>query len=114
VHLPRRIAGALDLSRHEAFAQGVAAGLSATKAYQLAYGRRGDGATRASAARLLANVSVQGRIIELRAAAAAEAKASLARLIPLLEARGRATIEGGDLRGGIKILERLAQIAEAS
>jgi hypothetical protein len=50
---------------------------------------------------------------ELKAAAASKAQASLTTLIPLLEAKSRAAIEDGDLRGGIKILERLAQIAEA-
>jgi hypothetical protein len=58
-------------------------------------------------------VSVQGRITELKAAAAGEAQASLAALIPLLEAKGIAVIEAGNLREGTKILERLAKIAKA-
>ena len=108
----RKSVGRLHRSRHEMFAQAVAAGKSASQAYAMAYGRKSDPATRASAARLLATVSIQCRIAELRTATASKAQASLAMLIPLLEATGRAAIERGDLREGTKILERLAQIAE--
>jgi hypothetical protein len=59
-------------------------------------------------------VSVQERISELKAAGASEAHVSLTSLIPLLEARGRAVIKAGDIIEGIKILERLARIANGS
>lgn len=51
-------------SKHEHFAQGVAKGLSATRAYTSA-GYSSKGAT-ASSTRLLANASVRARIVELQ------------------------------------------------
>ena len=68
--------GPLPSPRHELFAQAVASGMSASKSYALAYCRPPNGATRASAARLLTNANVRGRIAELRAEAAEQAKAS--------------------------------------
>src|SRR5688572_8248231 len=82
--------GALRLHRHEQFAQAVAAGFSATRAYARAYARESDRATRAAAARLLANVNVARRIAELREAAAKDAEACLSTLVPMLEVRARA------------------------
>src|SRR5687767_9706101 len=100
--------------RHEAFAQGVAAGLSGARAYAFAYSRKNDGASRASAVRLLANVNIQNRIAELRTEAASQAEASLARLIPLLEERARAEINAGNLRDAIVVLERLTKVASGT
>ena len=54
--------GPLPSPRHELFAQAVASGMSASKSYALAYYRPRNGATRASAARLLTNANVQRRI----------------------------------------------------
>jgi hypothetical protein len=103
--------GPLQLSRHEAFAQAVATGLSATRAYAMAYGRDSDPATRASAARLLANVNIQGRIAELRDAAANEAEACLSKLIPMLERKAQAEIRAGHLRSALNVLKRLKRIS---
>ena len=75
--------GPLPSPRHEMFAQGVASGWSAAKAYALAYSRPRTGATRASAARLLTDVNVKHRIAELRREAATQAKASLQALVPV-------------------------------
>jgi hypothetical protein len=47
--------GPLPSPRHELFAQAVASGMSASKSYALAYSRPRNGATSASAARLLTN-----------------------------------------------------------
>src|SRR5215204_1472921 len=74
----------------EAFAEGVACGVSAAKRYAMAYARPPNGATRASAARLLTNANVKRRIGELRFEAAEQAKASLRVLFPALEERARA------------------------
>jgi hypothetical protein len=104
----------LKLWRHEAFAQGVAAGLSATRAYAQAYGRKSDPATRASAARLLANVNIQRRIAELRDAAAREAEACLSKLVPLLESAATDQIMRGHLGSASKALQRLEMIAKGS
>jgi hypothetical protein len=51
--------GPLPSPRHELFAQAVASGMSASKSYALAYYRPRNGATRASAARLLTNVNAK-------------------------------------------------------
>ena len=64
----------LPSARHEAFAQAVASGMSASKAYSLAYARPRNGATRSSAARLLTKANVRRRIAELRCEAAEQAK----------------------------------------
>jgi hypothetical protein len=52
-------------ARHEAFAEAVASGMAASKAYSLAYARPRNGATRSSAARLLTKANVRPRIAEL-------------------------------------------------
>ena len=101
----------LPSPRHELFAQAVASGMSASKSYALAYSRPRNGATRASAARLLTNANVRHRISELRAAAADQAKASLQALIPALDERARAAISTGRLREAVEILKRLTEIA---
>ena len=58
--------GPLPSPRHEVFAQAVACGMSASQGYALAYSGPRNGATRASAARLLTNANVKHRIAELR------------------------------------------------
>ena len=100
--------GPLHSPRHELFAQAVASGWSAAKAYALAYSRPRTGATRASAARLLTDVNVRLRIAELRAQAAEQA---LQALIPALEARARAAMSAGRTKEAVSILDRLAEIA---
>jgi len=111
--LPRSwlMIGTLPSSRHEVFAQAVASGMSASKSYALAYSRPPNGATRASAARLLTNANVKHRVAELRRGAAEQAKASLQALIPALDERARAAIATGRMREGVEILKRLAEIA---
>jgi hypothetical protein len=101
----------LPSPRHELFAQAVASGWSAAKAYALAYSRPRTGATRASAARLLTDVNVRRRIAELRAQAAEQAKASLQALIPALDERARAAMSAGRTKEAVSILHRLAEIA---
>ena len=59
--------GPLPSPRHELFAQAVSSGMSASKSYALAYSRPRNGATRASAARLLTNANVKHRIAETSA-----------------------------------------------
>ena len=103
--------GPLPSPRHELFAQAVASGMSASKSYALAYSRPRNGATRASAARLLTNANVKHRIAELRRGAAEQAKASLQALIPALDERARAAISTGRLREAVEILKRLTEIA---
>ena len=103
--------GPLPSPRHEMFAQGVASGWSAAKAYALAYSRPRNGATRASASRLLTNANVKHRIAELRRGAAEQAKASLQALIPALDERARAAIATGRMREAVEVLKRLAEIA---
>ncbi len=97
--------------RHEAFAEAVASGMSASKAYSFAYARPRNGDTRASAARLLTDANVRQRVAELRTEAAAAAQASLSLLIPVLEKRARAAISAGQLTEAFGIIERLAEIA---
>ncbi len=97
--------------RHEAFAEAVASGMSASKAYSLAYARPRNGATRASAARLLTHANVRRRVAELRIEAAAAAQASLRLLIPALEKRAQAAMSAGQMREAFGIIERLAEIA---
>lgn len=58
---------ALENSRHEKFAQGLAQGMSAAEAYKAA-GYNGD---RTAASRLSTNVNVQARVVELTERAAA-------------------------------------------
>jgi hypothetical protein len=103
--------GPLHSPRHELFAQAVASGWSAAKAYALAYSRPRNAATRASAARLLTNAHVKHRVAELRREASEQAKASLQALIPALEERARATIATGRMREAVEVLKRLAEIA---
>src|SRR3954465_12693152 len=103
--------GPLASPRHEVFAQAVASGMSASQGYALAYSRPRNGATRASAARLLTNANVKHRIAELRRGAAEQAKASLQALIPALDERARAAISTGRLREAVEILKRLTEIA---
>ena len=97
----------LPSPRHELFAQAVASGWSAAKAYALAYSRPRNGATRASAARLLTNANVKHRIAELRLEAAEQAKASLQVLLPALEERARAAMAAGRMREAVSIVGRL-------
>jgi len=103
--------GPLPSPRHELFAQAVASGMSASKSYALAYSRPRNGATRASAARLLTDANVKHRIAELRRGAAKQAKASLQALIPALDERARAAIATGRMREAVEVLKRLAEIA---
>ena len=103
--------GPLPSPRHEAFAQAVACGMSASQGYALAYSRPRNGATRASAARLLTNANVKHRIAELRRGAAEQAKASLQALIPALDAHARAAISTGRMREAVEILKQLGEIA---
>ena len=101
----------LPSPRHELFAQAVASGMSAAKSYALAYSRPRNGATRASAARLLTNANVKHRVAELRRDAAEQAKASLQALIPALDERARAAIATRRMREAVEVLKRLAEIA---
>jgi len=103
--------GPLPSPRHEMFAQAVSSGMSDAKSYALAYCRPPNGATRASAARLLTNANVKRRIAELRRGAAEQAKASLQALIPALDERARAAIATGRMREAVEVLKRLAEIA---
>jgi hypothetical protein len=105
------VVGPLPSPRHEVFAQAVACGMSASQGYALAYSRPRNGATRASAARLLTNANVKRRIGELRLEAAEQAKASLRVLIPALEERAHAAMAAGRMREAISIIGRLAHIA---
>jgi len=89
----------------------IASGMSASKSYALAYSRPPNGATRASAARLLTNANVKRRIGELRLEAAQQAKASLQVLLPALEERARAAMAAGRMREAANIVGRLARIA---
>ena len=98
-------------ARHEAFAQAVASGMSASKAYSLAYARPRNGATRPSAARLLTKANVRRRIAELRCEAAEQARASLRILIPALEERARIAISDGRLKNAVRLLQQLADIS---
>ena len=100
----------LPLPRHEAFAQGVAAGLSASRAYAQAYGRKLSGSTRSCGARLLASVSIRLRIHEIRAAAAIDAQAALSRLVPQLEERIQQELANGSMRRALTMTERLARL----
>ncbi len=100
--------------RHEAFAQGVAAGLSASQSYAQAYGRERDGTTRACGARLLANVSIQQRIAEIRTAAASDAGAVLSSVIPGLEVLIKREIAKGGTERALGFAERLARLVEAA
>ena len=103
--------GPLPSPRREVFAHAVASGMSASKSYALAYSRPPNGATRASAARLLTNANVKRRIGELRLEAAQQAKASLQVLLPALEERARAAMAAGRMREAASIVGRLARIA---
>ena len=103
--------GPLPSPRHEMFAQGVVSGMSAAKSYALAYCRPPNGATRASAARLLTNANVKRRIAELRAEAAEQAKASLQVLIPALEEQARAAVKAGRPIEASTLVRRLQEIA---
>jgi hypothetical protein len=96
---------------HELFAQGVAAGLSASRAYALAYGREADGATRASAVRLLGNASVQRRIAEIRRNGEALALRSLLNVVPLLERQVRAAARDGKFSQAMNALTQIARKA---
>ena len=101
----------LTSARREAFAAAVAAGMPASRAYAFAYARARNGATRASAARLLTDAHVSGRIAELRLQGAKRARASLQLLLPELEQRARAAMAAGRLREAARTLQRLASIA---
>jgi hypothetical protein len=101
----------LPSPRHELFAQAVASGMSASKSYALAYSRPRNGATRASAARLLTNANVRRRIAKLRVEAAEQAKASLRVLIPALEEQARAALTAGRSREASTLVRRLQEIA---
>jgi hypothetical protein len=101
----------LPSPRHETFAQAVASGMSASKAYSVAYARPRNGATRSSAARLLTKANVRRRIAELRCEAAEQARASLRILIPALEECARIAISAGRLNNAVRLLQQLADIS---
>jgi phage terminase small subunit len=67
----------LKNSRHERFAQGLAAGKSATEAYELA-GYRGD---RTAASHLLTNVNIRARVTQPQNVAAEETGVTIDTLI---------------------------------
>jgi hypothetical protein len=74
--------------KHELFAQALAKGENATKAYQSA----GFKGSRANASRLKANSNVAARVLELSVAGAKSAEVSVASLLAELEdARAKAT-----------------------
>lgn len=82
---------ALDNSRHERFAQEVAKGGPAGRAYEAAgYAARGDSADQA-ASRLLGNVKVAERVRELQAASADEAVITAADVLRGLRAEAENT-----------------------
>lgn len=68
---------ALENARHEAFAQGIAKGLSADEAYASA----GYKANRGNATRLKANESIVSRVAELVGAGAKRAEVDVARVL---------------------------------
>lgn len=68
---------ALSNARHEAFAQGVAKGLSASEAYIAA----GYKESRSAASRLSANVNIEARIAELVGRGAEKAEVNVARVL---------------------------------
>jgi hypothetical protein len=83
---PAVIGTALPNSRHEIFAQHVAAGHSLTESYRIAgYSDNSDTAVRAHSCRLASAHHVQARIRALREAAAERAEISIASRMALLD-----------------------------
>jgi phage terminase small subunit len=86
----------LKNSRHELFAQEIAKGRSQREAYQAAgYVTKSDGATDASASRLLSNAKVASRIRELQTEAAKSIEVTVSSLIAEAES-ARALAESKD------------------
>jgi phage terminase small subunit len=86
----------LKNSRHELFAQEIAKGRAQREAYQAAgYLTKSDGATDASASRLLSNAKVANRIRELQTEAAKSIEVTVNSLIAEAE-RARALAESKD------------------
>ncbi len=89
----------LKNARHEAFAQGVAKGLTAEAAYEAA----GYVRSRSAASRVSTNVNVKARIAELVGAAAEKAEVEIERVLAELARIGFSDVrqffnEGGQLR----------------
>lgn len=89
----------LTNARHEAFAQGLAKGLSASEAYVAA----GYKESRSAASRLSTNVNIEARVAELVGKGAAKAETTVARVLQELGRIGfsdlrRVFTDGGHLR----------------
>lgn len=76
----------LENEKHELFAQGVAKGLTFTKAYEKAGYEANPDSAKANASRLLTNANVSDRVAELQEMAAQRTLVSIERLTDELEA----------------------------
>jgi hypothetical protein len=97
--------------RQEAFAQGVAAGKSASAAYAAAYGRAADTTSRVNGKRLLTNANVRGRIDQIRDEASARAHPTLQKLFKDLEEAALRDIHSSSLRSACKKAEQYSKMA---
>lgn len=96
---------ALENSRHEKFAQGLAQGMSAAEAYTAA-GYKGD---RTAASRLSTNVNVQERVAELQERAAASVSLSREWVMEQLIDNASLAKENGDWAPANRALELLGK-----
>ena len=82
----------LKNARHERFAQQIAQGKSAVEAYRLAGYRAANKSGEAASSRLLRNVKVQQRVVELQQKVARKAEITLESLLQEAETQRKAAL----------------------
>ena len=93
--------------KHELFAQALAKGENATKAYQSA----GFKGSRANASRLKANSNITARVLEIQGLAAAGAKITLEGLLDELEHARQRADSLGQLSASVRAISEKARLA---
>ena len=102
---------ALENVRHERFAQELAQGKSQTEAYLAAGYSANEEAARRAASRLLTNVDITNRVIELQKAAAVKSGVTLQWLLEQCQEIVREARENADFSAASMTVERAAKIA---
>lgn len=102
---------ALENPRHELFAQEVAKGKSQDEAYKLAGYNVSDRSARAAASRLLTDVNITNRVIEIQKQAAVKSGVTLQWLLDQAQGIIEDARAAADFSAASQTLERAAKIA---
>jgi hypothetical protein len=95
--------------RHEAFAQRIAAGASATAAYAHAYGRPRDNVAAVRGGKLIRNVNIRERAMALEAESALAALPTIRKVLEGVEARTIERINNAQINNVFVAADRFAE-----